>query len=785
MVVVLALLGASLVDVVGGASPVNAAPSLTGETLSAGIAHSCALLSGGTVKCWGANQYGALGDGSPLPGTNQVKPVVAVVSGATQIAAGGSHTCALVVGGTVKCWGYNSKGELGEGSGVPGVNRSTPVDVTGLSGVTQVATGWYHTCALVQGGTVKCWGYDLDGQLGNGVLLPGTNSPVPVSVAGLSGVTQIVGGSFHTCALIVGGTVKCWGINNYGQLGDGSGLPGTNSSVPVSVAGLSGVTQIVGGNFHTCALIVGGTVKCWGFDQWGQLGDGFVLPGLPLKAVPSPVDVVGLVGVTQIAGGGFFTCALVSGGTVKCWGKDDYGQLGDGQMVPGTDTSSPHDVVSLSGVTQIAAGVAHACASLLAGTVKCWGSNQSGQLGDGLGSPTATSSTPVLVFGLSGVAQLPDTVSLFPGRLLDSRFGGITADGLFAGIGLRLAGGILQLDVAGRGGVPVDAVAVALNITVTGATGSGFVTVYPCLTARPNASNLNYVAGDTVANLVVAKVDSSGKVCIYTDGPTNLIADVESYYPNTTQFLPMAPFRLLDTRIGGSTGDGLFVGGGPVAPGGEVVLDVASRAGVPGGTAAVVLNVTVTGATGGGFLTVYPCTGTVPNASNLNFVAGQTIANLVITKLSPLGKVCLNASAGTNLIADINGYYPPTSTYVSLDPARMLDTRMGGLTVDGMFQNSGPQAGGTEVALTVLSRGGVPALASTVVLNVTATSASGGGFITVYPCGSSRPNASNLNYNAGQTIPNLVITKVGTNGQVCIYTDATTNILADINGYYP
>ena len=154
---------------------------------------------------------------------------------------------------------------------------------------------------------------------------------------------------------------------------------------------------------------------------------------------------------------------------------------------------------SLVGVVAGASPVV-AAASLTGGTVKCWGSNASGQLGDGSRSLGASSSTPVLVFDLSGVAQLPDTVSLFPGRLLDSRIGGTTADGLFAGIGLRLAGGILQLDVA----------------------------------------------GDKVANRVVAKVDSSGKECIYTDGSTNLNADVESYYPNMTQFLPMAMHSSLD-----------------------------------------------------------------------------------------------------------------------------------------------------------------------------------------------------------------------------------------------
>ncbi len=660
-----------------------------------------------------------------MPGTDSLIPVTVFgLSGVTQITAGGGHTCALVQGGTVKCWGLDYQGQLGSGLQVPGASQSTPTLVVGLSGVTQITAGGYHTCALLLDGTVKCWGYNLYGQLGNGSLGTAADRNRPVVVTGLAGVSQITAGKFHTCGLLSGGAVKCWGRNLSGQLGEGLGLPGTDRSAPVIVAGLSGATQIAAGEYHTCALAAGGSMKCWGYNPDGQVGGGATLSG-----ISAPVVVPFVAGVTQITTGWHHTCAIVSGGAMKCWGSNQFGQYGSGFTGGGT--------------------------------------------------------VPVTVVGLSGVAGFADFVSLVPARLLDSRVGGVTVDGLFGGLGLQPAQGVVQLDVAGRGGVALDAAAVALNVTVTGATGSGFITVYPCDAAKPNASNLNYVAGDTVANLVVAKVGSNGKVCIYTDGATNLIADVEGFYPGTTRFVSMAPARLLDTRLGGSTGDGLFAGSGPLAAGGFVQLDVSGRAGVPADGAAVVLNVTVTGASGGGFVTVYPCTASTPNASNLNFVAGQTIANLVIAKLGPFGKVCLKSSAGTNLIADINGYYPPASSFVSLEPARVLDTRLGGSTIDGVFQNSGPLAAGTEVMLTVLGRGGVPAIASTVVLNVTATSAQGGGFITVYPCGASRPNASNLNFGAGQTIPNLVITKVGAGGQVCIFTSTTTNILADASGYYP
>ncbi len=182
-----------------------------------------------------------------------------------QIAAGSDHSCAVVAGGQVKCWGYNLDGQLGDGT----FNSSwVPVSVSGLSGVTQIAAGYQHSCAVVSGGQVKCWGWNNFGELGNGTAV---DSLTPVLVSGLSGVTQIAAGYGHSCAVVSGGQVKCWGWNLYGELGNGTTV---DSLTPVLVSGLSGVTQIAAGYGHSCALVAGGQVKCWGSNGLGQLGNG-------------------------------------------------------------------------------------------------------------------------------------------------------------------------------------------------------------------------------------------------------------------------------------------------------------------------------------------------------------------------------------------------------------------------------------------------------------------------------------------------------------------------------
>jgi alpha-tubulin suppressor-like RCC1 family protein len=357
-------------------------------SITAGDSITCGLTSNGGVKCWGANWNGQLGNGSYYKKSkNTPVDVSGLASGVSAIVAGNGHVCALTSSGGVKCWGNNWNGELG--NGMPTIKspygKNTPVDVVSLtSDVIALAVGGGHTCALISSGGVKCWGYNKWGQLGDGTT---TDRTVPVGVNGLtSGVIAIDAGNNFTCALLLSGEVKCWGINDAGQLGNGTN---TMSTIPVSVNGLTDrVIAISTGSSHTCALTSNGGVKCWGNNQGGQLGDGSILLTITNYGKTIPVDVNGLTsGVIGIAAGGSHTCALTFSGRVKCWGDNANGGLGNGTADTTTISygeTTPVDVIGLTNdISMIVAGVRHTCALTSGGEVKCWGWNLYGQLGNG------------------------------------------------------------------------------------------------------------------------------------------------------------------------------------------------------------------------------------------------------------------------------------------------------------------------------------------------------------------------------------------------------------------
>ena len=374
--------------------------------------------------------------------------------------------------------------------------------------------------------------------------------------------------------------------------------------------------------------------------------------------------------------------------------------------------------------------------------------------------------------------------AVVPQRIMDSREGvGVTfipptvtdptANGVYLPVPKLPRSFVTRRPVYGQYGVPGLPVAgvagVVLNVTVDQPAAAGYVAVYPCADGWGGTSSVNFDAGQTVANLVVSKVDRNGDICVYAHAETAVIVDLTGWLgpqPSTTTTESGAPTRLLDSRSGTRP-----------AAGSTTTVQVTGSGKAPVGTRAAVLNVTSTEAAVGGYVTVYPCDQARPTASNLNPVPGRDIPNAVMVKLDPLGRVCLYSQGATHLVVDLNGWVADGTpgTVKTLPPSRLLDTRTGA---------PGRVAAATPLRLHVAGAGGVPATGlDSVLLNVTVTEPSGPGHVRVYPC-DTLPLASNLNYRSGQTVPNAVMAKVDpATGDVCLWSVASTHLVVDVTGF--
>jgi alpha-tubulin suppressor-like RCC1 family protein len=371
-----------------------------------GETFSCALLSDGSVRCWGDNRYGQLGNGTiTTTGLGDISTPVTVTGlpkPATAIAGQGLTAYALLSDGSVWAWGYNFFGELGNGTftetgsdGIP-----TPGAVIGLGGAaTNIAAGLDHACAVV-GGTVWCWGVDSNGQLGDGMFDGGTATPE--QIAGLSSVSSIACGYYHSCA-VAASFPYCWGENEVGTLGVGS-FSVTNNlgfATPqgVDFTSLPTIIEIAASGSNSCALFSLGNADCWGSDNWGTVGDGSITGPGTAGGVDIPTAVSGLTSATALSVGRLHACAIHNGGMISCWGENGEGEVGDGNIDPTNGIDSPTAVVGLPSnaiAIAVSAGASHTCAVLKNGSAWCWGANDNGQLGNGTesGGPT-----PVQVSG--------------------------------------------------------------------------------------------------------------------------------------------------------------------------------------------------------------------------------------------------------------------------------------------------------------------------------------------------------------------------------------------------
>lgn len=389
--------------------------------ITSGSAHTCALLNGGAVYCWGRSDLGQTGHGDKIQiGDNELASAGAALRFGTEVVvdieAGDNHTCALLASGNVRCWGFGADGRLGYGNTTTLGDDATetPADLPNVNVggiVVQIAAGGSHTCALLNDRTVRCWGRNANGQLGYGNTTPiGDNEAPstagPVDVGGT--VKQIAAGGTHTCALLESGEVRCWGQGTLGRLGYGNPTSIGDTELPslvgpVDVGGP--VAQIAAGTSHTCAVLESGAVRCWGSGLFGQLGYGNTLNvGDAPTRLPSafgPVNVGGAV--TEITLGEAHTCARLETNNVRCWGRGGQGQLGNAS----TENIGDHQPVLLedialgSAAILVAAGADHTCALLEDGDVILWGSGGLGRLGYGNLDNIGDNETPVMAGALA------------------------------------------------------------------------------------------------------------------------------------------------------------------------------------------------------------------------------------------------------------------------------------------------------------------------------------------------------------------------------------------------
>jgi len=356
-----------LASMTGAAEAMSAqfAVGLTFSQLSVGYLQSCGVTTSGAAYCWGRNIDGQLGDGTT---TDRTAPVL-VLGGlhVARVSTGWSHSCALTISGAAYCWGFNANGALGDGTMT---NHITPEPVLGGLSFAQVSAGSEYTCSVTTSGAAYCWGLNVHGQLGDGSL---NSQSRPVPVLGTLIFDQVGTGFDNTCGVTTERVAYCWGSNEFGQLGDGTT---TDHTSPVLVLGGLGFVQVSAGSEDTCGVITGGAAYCWGENDHFKLGDGTMADRM------SPEPVLGGLTFAQVSTGIEHTCGVTSGGAAYCWGDNSYGELGDPNSFLDARSSPTAVYLGLTFV-EVSAGAWSSCGVTTDGSAYCWGRNEFGQLGDG------------------------------------------------------------------------------------------------------------------------------------------------------------------------------------------------------------------------------------------------------------------------------------------------------------------------------------------------------------------------------------------------------------------
>jgi alpha-tubulin suppressor-like RCC1 family protein len=357
------------------ATPIPPAPQINPDSITAGSSHTCGLDSTGKAWCWGRDADGQLGDGNDGQASEYAPVAVASSLTFSVLAAGGSHTCAIDTGGKAWCWGDDGFGQLGDGNDGQ-ADEYAPVPVAGSLSYRALTSGFGHTCGVDTTGKAWCWGNDLDGQLGDGNDGQATDY-APVAVASSLTFASLDAGGVHTCGLDTSGKAWCWGYDFFGQLGDGNDGQADEPG-PVEVATSLTFTTVSAGAYHTCGVDPAGTVWCWGNDHYAQLGDGDDGQGNEY----APIPVSGGLRFVHVSAGISHTCGLDAAARAWCWGRDADGQLGDGNDGQGIEFT-PVAVASSASYTHLAVGGYHTCALQPSGKASCWGYDFDGEVGDG------------------------------------------------------------------------------------------------------------------------------------------------------------------------------------------------------------------------------------------------------------------------------------------------------------------------------------------------------------------------------------------------------------------
>ena len=617
-------------------------------------------------------------------------------------------------------------------------------------------------------------------------------------------------GSYYTSSGMPGEIANTWNGSSWSAMAVPALPTGTNGSLNGVYCPSAGFCMVVGNYYNSSGS--GELADTWNGSSWSAMavptaptGSSYSLYGLSCTSTTFCVSV----GTHSYPGSTTQSeQTLVESGSLPSPPTPELSGVSPNAGPTSGDTQVTITGTNLSGATAVDFGSNKATSFTVNSSTLITATSPPGSAGDvavTVTTPEGTSSNTlscgdIFTYGAtSQAAQSGSYNPISPFRLADTRPG---SGEPYAGKTLS-ACGTLDIQAIGVSGssVPVTGVAgVIVNVTAVDPGGSGYLTVYPAGSVRPEASNLNFESGKTVANLVDVGVSQAGEIAIYNGSayPTNVVVDIAGYYSSTGQlYTPISPLRVCDTRQGNpSKLSGLQAqcNGHSLVANVPLTVDLTGTGLLPQGAQAAVVNLTVINPTGGGYLTAYPASlATAPTASNLNFQKGELISNRATVTLPSTGQIDIVSNTSTNVVVDVGGYYSTTgSSYTPLSPTRIADSRCTASPPPSFCaaeqipsQNAGFSAlgPGSTSTLTVAGIAGVPLTATAVVLNMTVTATTKGSFLTVWP-GGNMPTASDLNWSAGTTIPNLVVVEVSS-GKISLYNNAgSVQVICDVEGWY-